>query len=163
MTGKSYADELSERMFEPLELSNTYLAGYQEGPEPVGAYEKAPGGWAPITYDYAPIARIAWSAGAIVSNAPDLHTFMTALFTGNLISEEALIEMTDTGPEDYGLGLLSNSLTPGIYGHDGGIPGYTSLVAYSVDSGRTAFWAATNEEIDFLPAVFEVLSRLDET
>jgi D-alanyl-D-alanine carboxypeptidase len=162
ITGQPYADVLSERIFEPLGLKDTYLAGYQEGTAPVGAYEKAPGGWSEITWDYTPVAQLAWSAGAIVSNAPDLATFATALFGGDLISAASLAEMTDTKPEDYGLGLMSNSSTPGIYGHEGGIPGYTTLLAYSVDTGRTAFWAVTNEDIDFLPAVFSVFTTLGE-
>ena len=162
VTGTAYHDVLQERIIDPLRLEHTYLDGFQSGPEPVTAYELAVGGYLPIEWDYTGFATIAWAAGGIVSSSPDLHMFMTELFSGDLISVESLAEMTNTEPDDYGLGLMSNSDVPGVFGHQGGIPGFVTLVAHSNATGRTAFWAVTNEAIDFVPSVMELFAAINE-
>lgn len=44
--------------------------------------------------------------------------FLTALFEGELVSDELLAEMFETGPEGYGLGMASTELWLGSVGSD---------------------------------------------
>jgi len=163
VTGQTYADVLSERIIEPLGLDQTYLAGFQNGEEPADAYLDYSGVFIPVVFDYTAIATIAWSAGGLVSTGVDLHAFMTALFAGEIVSDEALAEMTDTGEHDYGLGLAARPDAPGFYGHAGLTPGYSTLIAFSPETGEMVFWAATNEAIDFGSTVSPILKELSAT
>ncbi len=90
--------------------------------------------------DYEAFSSSAWSAGALVSSASDLALFTDALFAGTLVSEDALAQMLDVGPEGYGLGI--GTMPPGsepgaFYGHNGSIHGYNAFLAADPDTGDT--------------------------
>ena len=99
--------------------------------------------------DYASIASGAWAAGALISTVGELATFLTALFAGDLISEESLTEMTTTGPDGYGLGLFVAGFDPDQsgYGHNGAIFGYTATMAIDPATGDTVVVATNNDEL----------------
>ena len=159
VTGEPFHEVLRARILDPLALNSTYLAGFEEGPEPYGAYF-IPGFGIPIEpleFDYTSIATSAWAAGSLVSSAQDLHTLFTALFADRVISASSLAEMT--GSEEYGFGLEVWS-TSGLFGHGGGIPGYLTLVLHSPETGRTAFWASTADYIDSSPAIQPVATAI---
>lgn len=160
VTGESYADVLSERILQPLNMDDSYLAGFQDGPDPAPAFMAYNDITIPIIFDYTAIATIAWAAGGLVSTGADLHTFMTALFAGEVIPDDLLAEMTDTSSHQYGLGLASDPAYPDFYGHSGATPGYATLIAHSAKTGVTVFWAATNEAISFGPTVDPILEAL---
>jgi len=77
---------------------------------------------------------IAWAAGAIISNIPDLKTYAKALVEGKLISAQSQNErekFINTGTADYlkyGLGLL---YLGGFIGHNGGITGFNTSMYYN--------------------------------
>ena len=84
-----------------------------------------------------------WAAGAMVSTAADWALFDTALLSGELLPMEQLEQMRTTVSEDpaapqgnqYGLGLEKVVTPCGIvWGHTGGIPGYSSEI-YADESG----------------------------
>lgn len=69
-------------------------------------------------------------AGAIVSTPEEVTTFMNALMVGKLISDKNLKQMkVITEGLGYGIGQFS-IYDREIYGHSGGIDGFTSLVIY---------------------------------
>ncbi|WP_074409323.1 MULTISPECIES: serine hydrolase domain-containing protein [Aquimarina] len=69
-------------------------------------------------------------AGAIVSTASELNAFYESLFSGKLVSDTSLNQMTDTST-GMGMGLDDNVLHgKQIYGHNGGIDGFQSLSIY---------------------------------
>ncbi len=158
ITGQPFADVLRDRVVDPVGMPNTYLAGAEEGPEPFGAYSDMTDQLAPIDFDYTSIATSAWSAGAVVSSAEDLHRLFTSLYAGGIISPEMLDQMTAN--EDYGLGIALWGADKSLVGHGGGIPGYSSLAYYSPASGRTAFWASSSDALDFGGAVEAVAEAL---
>ena len=82
-------------------------------------------------------------------NAPELSTFLAALFAGTLISESALDEMTDFGSDDYGLGLFRGRLAPDqpAVGHNGAIFGYTSTMAIDPTTGDTIVVLTNNDRL----------------
>ena len=77
----------------------------------------------------------------LVSTAGDLAKWTTALSTGQLVSEATLKQMITPGtlldgaPTTYGLGLVIVPYKGQILAtHSGGTPGYSSTLAYFVDS-----------------------------
>ena len=154
------ADELRARIIEPLGLTSTYLAGFEEGPAPFGAYvaTSLSGPSEPIDFDYKSIATNAWAAGAVVSSAEDLHVLLSVMFDGNIVSSDSLAAMTES--QDYGLGLVQ--LGPGLHGHGGSIPGYQTFVAHAPETGTTAFFVVTNDGITRPPPVDPILERITQ-
>src|SRR3954468_23178522 len=131
-TGRSVQQLIRDRIVRPLRLQHTYLPAtarfrgeYAHGyipPSLSGNGNLDVSGWSPSW---------AWTAGALVSNAPDLSRFYRALLSGHLLRPSLLRMMMTTVPTDrgldYGLGLVWLDLPCGtIWGHDGSIPGYLS-------------------------------------
>ncbi|MEV8474933.1 serine hydrolase domain-containing protein [Streptomyces sp. NPDC051173] len=150
VSGHSYASEVTRRVLDPLHLRATTLPGTSPWmPNPHGrAYGKL---------DSAPDAKIhdvtdfnpswAYSAGEIISTTGDLNRFYHALIGGKLLPERQQRELLTTVPTGgespdmaYGLGVFTTTLSCGVkvWGHEGGIPGSTSVVASTPDGRHTA-------------------------
>ncbi|WP_188069593.1 serine hydrolase domain-containing protein [Brevibacillus brevis] len=138
ITGNSYAEEIENRIIEPLELSNTFLPGNSSvipGTNHARGYFQPDGAseLKDVTY-YNP--SIASSAGDMISTADDLNKFFSYLLSGKLLKEQQLKEMLTTVPtgsaeiSGYGLGIYETKLPNGvsIWGHTGSIPGFITLV-----------------------------------
>jgi|GEM_PF-353445 len=138
VSGKTLGELFQERIFDPLDLDNTYYPlADTELPEGIadGYYDFGGDGVLNesdlITYN-SPSAAAA--AGAIVSSIPDLLKYLPALVNGNLISSELLTaRKTDYSTFDYegvhygyGLGLAHQDNM--AWGHQGGIDGYNSII-----------------------------------
>lgn len=104
--GKPYSDILEERIFEPLDMKNSYLMFYQEGPaEMLGIYLNG------IDLSGRNALSVDWSGGSIVTTMDDLLTFMMALVNGELVSGEVYQQMTDFSESFdngiyYGMGMM---------------------------------------------------------
>ncbi len=159
VTGSPFAEVLRARVLEPLGLTATYVAGFEEGPEPFPAYTRLLGASRPIDFAYTAIATDAWAAGAIVSSIGDLATFMAALFDGRVVSQASLDAMTGDLRSDYGLGIIEFSVGD-VYGHGGGIPGYGTLVMHAPETGSTAVWVVTNDAIDISRTIAPVAASI---
>ncbi len=131
-TGKSYAENLQERIFEPLGLKNTILVNGQ--PEP----GLLPQGYLQTPFDYTTgewNTTQAWSAGAVVSDAEEIAIFLKALFTGKLFQDPETVELmvvpapsyVDSRDYYYGRGMVLKS---GLLGHGGQSLGFQSDVGY---------------------------------
>jgi D-alanyl-D-alanine carboxypeptidase len=177
VTGRSLADELRRRITEPLGMTQTYLAGFEDGADPIGAYASfSPREPAqPIAFDFTSIATSAWAAGGVVSTARDLHILFTGVFDGQIVSPERLTEMTGVpgvvrisengNQSDYGLGIqvwdrFGGRSVEGLVGHRGDVVGYQSLVVHAPATGMTAIWLATNPWIDPSSSYSEVAEHL---
>jgi D-alanyl-D-alanine carboxypeptidase len=138
VTGSTFGDLLQTRVFDPLNLDNTYYPlADTELPEGIvdGYYDFGGDGVLSesdlITYN-SPSAAAA--AGAIVSSIPDLLLYLPILVNGDLISAELLTaRKTDYSEFDYegvhygyGLGLAHQDDM--AWGHQGGIDGYNSII-----------------------------------
>jgi Tol biopolymer transport system component/CubicO group peptidase (beta-lactamase class C family) len=128
VTGRSYAEELKQRVLDPLGLSRTEL------PTAGRLADLEDGGYNP---------NLPWAAGAIVSNAHDLSRFYSALLSGRMLSAASLEAMKSTagdyGAVSAGLGIFSTELPCGrSWGHAGGILDYGTLVAASEEGDRVA-------------------------
>ena len=127
VTGRSYAEELEQRILDPLGLERTEL------PTTRRLADLDDGGYNP---------NLPWAAGAIVSNAHDLSRFYSALLSGRILSAASLRAMKDTktyGVFGTGLGIFSTDLACGrSWGHDGYIVDYQTLVIASEEGDRVA-------------------------
>ena len=147
VTAMSFASALRARILEPLGLDNTYLAGFEEGPDPFGAYTSLDGPTKPVDFEYTAIATGAWAAGGVVSSVADLHVLLSALFNERVISAESLAAMTENTEEGFGISRFSESGE--VYGLGGVIPGYLTLVLHAPHTGRTAVLIVTNDGVSF--------------
>jgi D-alanyl-D-alanine carboxypeptidase len=150
ITGTDVGTALRERISEPLGLEATRFATVETAnPDGLAAPWSFPmfDGDPDAAYDS--IASSAWAAGSLTSTTGELATFFDALFAGTLISPDALGEMTHAGPDGYGLGLgvFDDESGTRFYGHDGGIPGYTSASAYDPTTGDTLVVLTNNDQV----------------
>lgn len=131
VTKHTYAQELEQRIVRPLALTATTLPTTRKVK---GLADQGTNPW------------LAWSSGALVSDATDLARFYTALLGGKLVSQATLHEMEQTvaaGGGRDGLGLFSAPLSCGTaWGHDGGILDYNSRVIATADGRRVLVEAA---------------------
>lgn len=136
VTGKPIAQNLTERITAPLGLVDTYLAPDPTRTPVAGFGSELPGGWTE-TMVYTSIETAAGTAGALVSTAPELVTFLLALADGRLVSQASLATMTQfSKPDGYGLGLFPVQFPGGQgFGHDGSTPGFITQMGIEPNSG----------------------------
>ncbi|OSM10984.1 D-alanyl-D-alanine carboxypeptidase [Bacillus toyonensis] len=147
VTGNSYAEEIENRIIEPLELSNTFLPGNSSvipGTKHARGYVQPDGAseLKDVTY-YNP--SIGSSAGDMISTADDLNKFFSSLLGGKLLKEQQLKQMLTTVPTGiaeigrYGLGIYETKLPNGvsIWGHSGGIPGFITFAGGKLGGKHT--------------------------
>lgn len=141
---------LRQRITAPLGLERIVFAT-ADNPIPDGLA----GGWSAdgdlagephATYTAA--ASGIWAAGSLVSTVDELHTFLAALFAGELVSERSLSEMTTVGPGGNGLGLFATgSRSQPRYGHSGFIGGYSSMMDIDPVAGNAIVIVTNNEQL----------------
>ncbi|MDA2626358.1 serine hydrolase [Bacillus cereus] len=147
VTGNSYAEEIENRIIEPLELSNTFLPGNSSvipGTKHARGYVQLDRASEPkdVTY-YNP--SMASSAGDMISTADDLNKFFSYLIGGKLLKEQQLKQMLTTVPTgvdelgDSGLGIFKMKLSNGesIWGHGGTIPGFLTFAGGTLGGKHT--------------------------
>lgn len=151
-TGRPLGVELSERIFEPLNLRSTFFATEPPIPPPYAHGYLFTGGPPVDVTELHP--SYAGAAGAVVSTARDTARFYRALFTGRLVRPDLVAAMqtlttpgayeTPPGFVGYGLGLFGVQTRCGTrWGHEGGIAGYVTS-AFSTKRARRQFVIFTN-------------------
>ncbi|MCF8307812.1 MAG: beta-lactamase family protein [Bacteroidales bacterium] len=132
ITGKPYEKVLREHILDPAGMNNSGLykndtiikksaTGYTHGN---GQLKKAPH----VNYS------VAFSSCGIYSTARDLYKWQQALHDNRIISEESNQKMLQARHKHYGLGFttsrdtLQNGKILNMYGHEGGIFGFRSLM-----------------------------------
>ncbi|MDX2827698.1 class A beta-lactamase-related serine hydrolase [Streptomyces ipomoeae] len=143
VTGNSYADEIRDRVIDPLGLHATRLPGTDPNvPKPHSrAYSKLAESTTGKTYDVTKLnPSVAGAAGELISSSADLNRFYSALLRGELLPRKQLAEMKTTVPVGgglggYGLGLIERKLSCGVrlWGHGGGIHGSSSESVTTTD------------------------------
>ncbi|PWK80860.1 D-alanyl-D-alanine carboxypeptidase [Lentzea atacamensis] len=147
LTGKPYEKAVEQRILKPLRLNDTEVPG--DNPNIKGPH--AHGYWA-VNGKPSDITRInpsvAWAAGEMTSTTRDLDTFIVALSTGKLLKpaqQKEISKTTDVSP-NYGLGLGVQTLPCGtkVWGHGGGIPGYSTELLSTPDTKKRLELSATS-------------------
>jgi D-alanyl-D-alanine carboxypeptidase len=142
VTGHSWAREIRRRILDPLQLRDTYVAGFEPAQRPpiAGYFDLDNDGDFDNVETGGPWTSLETSdgaAGCIVSTGPDMLAFGDALFHGRLLSAETMRAMTAEGPfhprfTNYGLGLeiARPDYRTTIWGHGGYLPGFRSSLWY---------------------------------
>ncbi|MFE5834128.1 serine hydrolase domain-containing protein [Streptomyces sp. NPDC056488] len=160
VTGRSYREEITERVLEPLSLTETVLPGDDPNvPEPHARGYMQIGG-EPVDVTLMNPSE-AGCAGEIISTTKDLDTFFAGLFSGKLLNQAEFEEMTTPLPPEmienlpmgigYGLGImkLENDKGLDLWGHGAGIPGYATLAATTRDLNARVQLSFTIGDKDF--------------
>ncbi|TMR88883.1 serine hydrolase domain-containing protein [Nonomuraea basaltis] len=151
-TGKTYAEQVSQRIIRPLGLTGTYVPGGKEvrirGPHARHYSTLLSQEPKPTIYDVTELnASAGWAAGNMVSTAADLDRFFTTLLKGRLLPKAQQRQMFATIPvpegkwipnTTYGLGMSSVKLSCGttVWGMGGAIHGSWSYAYGTRDATR---------------------------
>ncbi|WP_192497138.1 serine hydrolase domain-containing protein [Gulosibacter chungangensis] len=109
LTSSTLAEQLQQRITEPLGLTSTTLPAGTSMPENAAHGYVTEGA---LSIDVTEQDASLWSgAGGVVSTVSDVNTFMRALLTGELIAPELLGQMLNLLPQGYGLGVQSRTDT----------------------------------------------------
>ncbi|HMR79522.1 MAG TPA: serine hydrolase domain-containing protein, partial [Polyangiaceae bacterium] len=125
---------LAQRLFVPLGLKHTTLRRPGVPVPTVNGHDLQKA--VVVQDDYA----TAYAAGSIASTAEDIVRFWHALLAGELVPKQRVHDMfvnmspmSEARTSFYGLGVQLYDVSPGpglMLGHSGGMPGFTSVVAY---------------------------------
>ena len=165
LTDGSYANAISRFIIEPLGLDMTRVATGIDTELALlpGFANESPFNGKDVRKLYHPD----WVAtGLIISTIKDVMTFYERLFSGDLLSQESLREMTTSirvgnlvAPPfvspSYALGLMSDPDYPlgDSYGHGGGGPGYGIYAGYMKNKKgvSSSFCAMCNSTLSEVP------------
>ncbi|AQZ69500.1 D-alanyl-D-alanine carboxypeptidase [[Actinomadura] parvosata subsp. kistnae] len=161
VTRRPYADEVAGRIIRPLGLRDTYYADGQPAIRGRHLHGYMPGDlpgepdadYAHLTDFTTQTVNQSGPAGSMISTVHDLTRFYQALFTGRLLPAALMRELTGTVPvrgnslpwvRGFGLGVHRYDFGCGpVYGHIGGVRGYTGIVVSTADGRRQAAIAVT--------------------
>lgn len=152
VTGRSWAQEVNDRIIRPLGLRDTSTPG--AFPSILGPHAHGYAAFATDTsIDVTTLnPSMAVGSGSIISTTHDLNRFYTALLGGRLLAPAQLDEMTTTRPAPelgvrYGLGLGEIPLSCGgsYFGHPGELLGYHTWGGVTRDGTRTAVVYITSD------------------
>jgi D-alanyl-D-alanine carboxypeptidase len=170
-TGRSWRDEVTERVIQPLHLENTLLPEVGEVSIP-GNYAHGYAATADAVIDITavdPSMAGAAGGGALVTTVSDLARFLEAVLSGELFQNAgtlddmlAFIDAPDEGGQvGYGLGMQRYLLPGGteVIGSLGMTAGYTAFVGYVPAQGVTIA-AAMNCQDDPTPVLLPTIQIL---
>ncbi|MDH6108716.1 D-alanyl-D-alanine carboxypeptidase [Kitasatospora sp. MAP12-15] len=166
VTGHSYAQEVNARILRPLGLHDTSLPAADDTrlPDPTAhAYLTVtrPDG-STTQVDVTRQSPWPWAEGGMISSAPDLDRFLTALLRGRLLPPAQQAELysvpdvpnfqnpnCDLGPTAghacFSTGLMRFSPSDGVvlWGKTGSRPGYSSGIFATQDAARDLVYSLT--------------------
>lgn len=146
VTGKSYAENLDQRVLRPAGMSDTRYVVPETGlggPHAIG-YLTQDDRSKPLFDATEQTASWIGTAGAAISDTADLNRYWRALTGGTLLPAAQLAQMETMHPENaagtssYGLGMRQYTLSCGtqVYGHDGIVQGYQTYSYTTADGSR---------------------------
>jgi CubicO group peptidase (beta-lactamase class C family) len=133
VTGKTYAEALQERIFDPLGMK---ASGYDLAapiiPKRASGYALAGGKY--VNAPYLDMT-IPYAAGSLYSTVEDLYLWDRALYTEKLLKDDLKKKIFTPGLQDYGFGwsirktkLDDDKTELDTVRHDGGIHGFSTVL-----------------------------------
>jgi D-alanyl-D-alanine carboxypeptidase len=167
VTDSTFADVLSARVLEPLELTDTWYGPHDpEGAALAAAYIDPSGSGEPqpvsLMMPWTAFRTSAGPAGAVVSTATDAARFLHELVTGSVLGEAEWNRMTcwvdRPDGHRYGAGLLriEHEGAP-LLGHKGNSAGYSASAFHDQSRGITAVVLTNAHAVDVTPIVTALL------
>lgn len=145
VTDQDLHEVYRERILDPLEMDDTWLACAEEPRSEQAQGHYPPGSVPPLdqleiehdrVYDVTEVFSDAGAAGGLISTAADVMVFSRELFAGRLFAETTTLETMLEPPTraQYGLGAVVDG---DIVGHDGSMVGYHSRLTYDREQDLT--------------------------
>ena len=154
VTGKSLAAVFDERIFEPLDMQDTYLNDFRNDPNKLSSYLGVDG----ELVDVSDLLVDANGEGGVISTTADMTTFLSALLVDQtLASPEILATMTgfENGGVDHrgfvfskGLVSLEFDGVGTFIGFSGGTFGTDTATYLHVESGRIISSAISQSNLE---------------
>jgi D-alanyl-D-alanine carboxypeptidase len=146
---QSYSKNLTERITSKIGLSNTYVGSKISSSNNESFSYRFVAAW---KQESETDMSIPGGAGSIVSTPTDVTTFIEALFSVKLVSQNSLNTMKAI-TDGYGMGMFQIPFyTKKGYGHNGNIDGFASSVAYFPDDSLAIAYC-TNGQVYPLNAI----------
>jgi CubicO group peptidase (beta-lactamase class C family) len=132
ITGKSYAQNIQERIFDPLGMkSSGYDVSAAIIPKRASGYALQGGRYVNAPYID---MTVPYAAGGLYSTVEDMYLWDRALYTDKPVAEALRKQMFTAGLQNYGYGFVvtKGKLDDGTtevdtIGHDGGIHGFNTV------------------------------------
>lgn len=143
VTGLSLYQIFRRELFNPLSMDSTRL--YPDEPLAGELAHRWMGGRDAFAVPMDAEWSGAWAAGAVISTASEMAQFYDALFSGKILNEQSMAQLTAfVGANEYGLGI-SRKMVGGlsVIGHSGEIRGYSSVI-FRVPALRVNIVVLTN-------------------
>ena len=162
VSGQSYAENLTQFIFQPLGLQESYYALPPADLAATGYTNNGSGLVPAILWD----RSAAFAAGALSSDVYDLVTWDNALLSGTIVSPKSFQQMiTSNGfyqnGFSYGFGLaLSTFNNRPIIWHNGQIGGFTAENAVFVDDGFAVIVLTNDDDYDTDQFVMKILNAV---
>lgn len=166
LTGMPARDAFQKRIFDPLKLTHTQLPAATDSsipqPHPQGyqflsnvatidSYAVPPAQLpAALNGTLQPLNQTnanpswAWTAGGAISTADDLAVYVRALVGGGLLNPQmqkrrldSIVPTNPSNPNAAGYGIGIARFGPWLIGHDGQIPGYSTVMVYDPKADNT--------------------------
>ena len=158
LTGKSFEENLKQRIINQLDLKNTY---YETSESEYGkrniSYLYDGEKWLKET-DTHPSFTL--SAGAVVSTTEDITRLMDALFNGKLVSKNSLAQMETANTKAFGYGLqVAPFYKKTGYGHTGRIDEFHSIVSYFPDDQLSMVILSNGNTVKLNTIAIGILSK----
>ena len=140
VTGKSYEQNLREKIFEPLGMTDS---GYDHSESILAkratGYGKMPTGFVNSAYMD---MSIPYAAGSLYSTVRDLYKWDRALYADKVLAATSKDLMFKPNLSNYGFGFVISEIPVGTakikaISHSGGINGFATLIVRLVDSQST--------------------------
>ena len=157
LNGMTASKAFDERIFKPLGLTDSSLPAADDSSIPDGHAEGCQFGTNAGTLESHAVSKAelpdalngtvkpanqmnanpswAWTAGAAISTPGELAVYVKALVGGGLLDDATQkvrfdsVQPIDPGNPNVGYGIGIAEFAPGIYGHDGQLPGFSSFMA----------------------------------
>jgi len=155
ITKQSYSINLKQRITSKTGLSNTYYGGKTNANNNECFSYQFAGYWKQMPETD---MSIPGGAGAIVSNPTDLTKFIEALFSLKLVKQSSLDQMKKI-TDGFGMGMFQIPFYDHkAWGHNGGIDGFGSNLAYFPDDGLAIAYCTNGQVFPMNDILIGVLS-----
>ena len=152
---QSYIKNLNERITSKIGLSNTYFGGKTNTNNNESFSYKFVSKW---KQEPETDMSIPAGAGSIISTPTDLTKLIEALFSLKLVSQNSLFQMK-TITDGYGMGMFQIPFyTKKAYGHNGGIDGFASNLAYFPEDSLAVAYCTNGQVYPINDILIGVLS-----
>lgn len=169
-TGRTFAEEMQDRVFTPLGLTSSSFPVDATLPQPnVHGYDTSENPPEDVSGVFS--AGWAWGSGNVVASAGDANRFVRGYAAGATTDDatkRAQRDFIDGGSEPPGPGTNSAGLAlfryetrcGTVYGHTGNTLGYTQFVSASSDGSRSATVGINAQITPKSPKLFKPLRKV---